>query len=282
MHPTHHLTVGLEEHFQATAFDSPIRRRHWEHLESRVERAVERLLDLLAARRARATFFVSGWAAARHPDLVRRLSREGHEVASQGYANELVTAQTPKRFREDVRRAKALLEDLTGLPLWGYRAPGLVISDEVLWALPILVEEGYRYDSSLLPLRWNGAGERAAAATHRLATQAGPLWVAPPTTVGLGPWGVAVADGVALRLLPYPWLQRLWQGLETQGRPVVMALRTWELDPGQPRMAGRMRDRFQQYVNLEKAEARLACLLADFRFEPLREAMVLDEAACVA
>ena len=139
MNPIHCLTFDIEEHFQVSAFDSPMRRRHWDQFESRVERNTDKLLELLTAHGVRATFFVLGWVAERHPGLVQAIAQHGHEVASHGYAHELITVQTPARFREDVRRAKGVLEDRLGAPVLGYRAPSFTITQEMSWAFPILV-----------------------------------------------------------------------------------------------------------------------------------------------
>ena len=149
----HCLTFDIEEHFQVSRFDSPIRRRHWGAFESRVTANTCEVLDLLARYDTKATFFVLGWVAERHPGLIKQIAECGHEIASHGYGHELVTAQTPDLFRADVRQAKQILEDLTGAPVHGYRAPGFTITRETLWALPILAEEGHTYDSSVVPIR---------------------------------------------------------------------------------------------------------------------------------
>ena len=149
MTPKHFLSFHVEEHFHVPAFDSPMRRRHWDRCESRVEKNTDKILDLLAERQVRATFFVLGWVAQRHGALIRRIASEGHEIASHGYAHELLSAQTTKQFQEDIRKSKRILEDLTGESVWGYRAPGYSLTEETKWALPLLVEEGYKYDSSL-------------------------------------------------------------------------------------------------------------------------------------
>jgi polysaccharide deacetylase family protein (PEP-CTERM system associated) len=274
MRPTHCLTFEIEEHFQVTAFDSPWRRRHWDSFESRVERNTGRLLDLLAEQDAKATFFVLGWVAERHRDLVRRIAREGHEVASRGYASELVTAQTAKSFREDVRKAKQILEDLVGESVPGYRAPHLTINEETSWALPIVAESGYEYDSSL-PLRQR-RGERDPGNGHmfrRLITESGSLWEVPPSIISLAGLPVVTADGPYFRMLPYPLLRWAGRRAEAAKQPLLLSLCAWEIDPGQPRMSGTMTTRFQHYANLDKVEGRLKLLLQDFRFAAIRDAL---------
>ena len=270
--PSHCLTFDVEEHFQVSAFDSPMRRRHWDQFESRVERNTEKLLDLLAASNVRATFFVLGWVAERHPGLVRAISRQGHEVASHGYAHELVTVQTPATFRRDVRKAKVFLEDLLGLPVLGYRAPSFTITQDTIWALRILVEEGYLYDSSIFPILHDRYGMPGAnPLCHRLSTEVGPLWEIPPSTVKFVGLQVPIAGGGYFRLFPYPMLRQLLKRVEAKGHPLVIYLHPWELDPDQPRMQGPLLSRFRQYINLHKTEDRLIHLLRDFRFAPVSE-----------
>ena len=273
--PVHCLTFDIEEHFQVSAFDSPMRRRHWDQFESRVERNTEKLLELLATEQIRATFFVLGWVAERHADLVRRIARQGHEVASHGYAHELVTTQTSAQFRDDVREAKAILEDLIGESVLGYRAPSFTITPDTLWAFNILVEEGYVYDSSVVPIS-RGLHDRygmpgADPWVHEVATEAGVIWEVPPSTVSLGGFRIPIAGGGYFRLFPYCLLRHLLGRVQTQGQPLVMYLHPWELDPDQPRMNGSRLSRFRQYVNLHKTEERLVSLLHEFAFGPIRE-----------
>jgi polysaccharide deacetylase family protein (PEP-CTERM system associated) len=273
MNLNHCLTFDIEEHFQVSAFDSPMRRRHWNHFESRVERNTEKLLELLAIRDVRATFFVLGWVAERHPGLVQTIANNGHEVASHGYAHELITSQTPTQFRQDVRRAKEILEDLIGAPVLGYRAPSFTIVQDTIWALPILVEEGYVYDCSIFPIRHDRYGMPGAnPKCHRLFTDAGPLLEIPPSTIQIAGIRVPIAGGGYFRLIPYPVLRKLLKHVETGGQPLVMYLHPWEIDPDQPRMQGPLLSCFRQYLNLHKTEARLIDLLHDFRFGTIRDA----------
>ncbi|MGQ0811788.1 MAG: XrtA system polysaccharide deacetylase [Nitrospiraceae bacterium] len=270
----HALTFDIEEHFHAGRFDSPMRRRQWDFCQSRVERNVIQILDLLERQDTRATFFVLGWIAERQPDLIRRLVCSGHEVACLGYAHELVTAQTPQLFRNDVRKAKYILEDLIGQPVRGYRAPSFTITADTEWALHILVEEGFIYDSSIFPIIHDLCGIPSAVPTcHQRWTSSGPLWELPPSTISLGGLRVPIGGGGYLRLLPYSWSRQLLKRAESAGDPLILYLKTWEIDPEQPRMNGPWSCRFRHYVNLHKTKGRLDSLLRDFRFAPIREAI---------
>ncbi len=262
----HCMTFDIEEHFHVSAFDSPMRRRHWNQFESRVQRTTERLLDILVKENVRATFFVLGWVAERHPELVRRIAQMGHEVASLGYSHELISAQTPEQFREDVRKAKTVLENILAQPVLGYRAPNFTITQETSWALRILVEEGYFYDSSV-------SKSGADGSCHCLSTDAGTLWEITPSTIQIAGVRMSIAGDGYFRLLPYGLLLRALKRVETDGHPLVMCLRSWELDPEQPRMHGPLLSRFRHYVNLHKTEGRLIHLLNEFSFGPIRQAI---------
>ena len=268
----HVLSFDVEEHFQVSAFDSPMRRRYWDQFESRVESNTSRILEVLGLTSTKATFFILGWVAERHPGMVRNLAEQGHEVACHGYAHQLISEQTPDEFREDVRRARGILEDIIGAPVTGYRAPSFSIASKTRWALSILAEEGYTYDSSIFPVFHDRYGMPGAYPwCHQLHTDSGPLWEMPPSTVKLGWMRVPVAGGGYFRLFPYPMLQRLLKRIERQGHPLVVYLHPWELDPEQPRMHGPMLSRFRHYLNLQETEKRLTSLLRDFAFAPLRD-----------
>ncbi|RMH05971.1 MAG: DUF3473 domain-containing protein [Nitrospirae bacterium] len=272
--PWHCLSFDIEEHFQVAAFDSPARRRQWEVLDSRVERNTERILDLLEEHGLKATMFILGWVGERHPRLLRRIVEAGHEIASHGYAHELITAQTGAQFREDIRRAKAVLEDATGVPVLGYRAPTFSITRETMWALPILVEEGYRYDSSIFPVVHDHYGIPGAnPSPHLLSTSSGALWEVPPSTCKVGWMRVPVAGGGYFRIFPYWLFRRLLKRVEADREVLVMYFHPWEFDADQPRMAGPLLSRFRHYCNLKKTQGRFLQLLRDFRFGPIREVL---------
>ena len=263
----HGLSFNIEEHFQVTAFDSGARRRNWENLESRVEYNTQVILDLLEERGIKATMFVLGWVADRKKELVKRIVEAGHELASNGYAHELISAQSPQTFREDVRRTKNILEDIGGKPVLGYRAPTLSFIQGTEWALPILVEEGYHYDSSIVPIVHDFSGiPDANPWIHQLNTSSGQLWEIPPSTCQIAVFKIFVAGGGYIRLLPYSLLLRLLRRVESQGHPLILYLAPWELDTEQPRMKGSLLSQFRHYVNLDKVQTRLTQLLTDFSF----------------
>lgn len=281
MQRSHCLTFDIEEHFQVSAFESPMRRRHWEQFESRVEVNTEKILGLLADNRVRATFFVLGWVAERHPSLVHRIAAGGHEVASHGYGHELITNQTPTAFREDIRKAKNILENLISKPVLGYRAPSFSITKDTMWATQILVEEGYGYDSSIFPILHDRYGVPSAnPEVHELLTSSGLLWEVPPSTVKCMGVRLPVAGGGYFRLYPYAVLRALLKRLEGNGFPLVMYLHPWEFDPSQPRMEGSLVSRMRHYLNLDKTECRLRALLQDFAFAPIREVFSPIEKMC--
>lgn len=263
------LTFELEEHFQVSQFDSPMRRRHWHQFQSRVEANTTRVAELLAEHETRATFFVLGWVANRYPSLVRQLAELGHEIACHGYSHELVIGQTPALFREDVRKAKHILEDVTAVPVRGYRAPSLSITHETPWALPILVEEGFTYDSSLRHKLTSGM--RLSGSKQwpiRIQTAAGPIWELPPTALRFGGLRVPLASGAWFRTLPYSWLRKYFLHTITPARGLVVSLHLWELDPLQPRMQGSVRAQLRQYLNLERTERQLRRVLRTLRSVP--------------
>ncbi len=273
--PHHILTFDLEEHFQASRFDSPMRRRSWSTSQSRVQVSVERILELLAHHSTKATFFSLGWLAEQHPSVIREVSAAGHEIACLGYGHELVGAQTPQRFREDIRRAKDILEDVTGHQVVGFRAPSLSITAHTPWALQIVAEEGFLYDSSVLPIRHDLAGIPGASPwIHRLALEGIRLWEIPPSTMNLGGFRKAIGSGGYLRAFSYPILKSLLSRIEALDEPIVVSMRTWEIDAEQPRMRGTALSEFRHYFNLDKTAVRLDQLLTDFQFGPVCEVVL--------
>jgi polysaccharide deacetylase family protein (PEP-CTERM system associated) len=271
--PLHCLSFDVEEHFQVSAFWSEARRQQWDKYESRVENNTRKLVELLAQHDTKATFFVLGWVADRYPGLVKMLVGQGHEIASHGYGHELVTTQSPEQFRHDVRRAKCILEDLTGSPILGYRAPSFSITAESQWALSILVEEGYRYDSSMYDRFQRSGNARASNGIIQIDTAAGRIWEISPSTLNVWGFQVPVAGGGYFRLFPYATSKTLLQRLEKQGAKLVMYLHPWEIDPEQPRMDGPWLSQFRHYLNLHKMEKRLTALLGDFQFGSIAEVL---------
>jgi polysaccharide deacetylase family protein (PEP-CTERM system associated) len=231
-----------------------------------------------------ATFFVLGWVADRFPALVTDLAKAGHEMASHGYSHHLVYNQTPAEFREDVRRAKAVIEDRSGRRVQGYRAPSYSITRRSLWALDVLVEEGYTYDASIFPIRHDRYGiPDAPRHPYMLARRAGALAEAPPSTVRLGGMNLPVAGGGYFRLLPYWWTRwGIGRVNRQEGRPAIFYLHPWEIDPDQPRLDAGVVSRFRHYRNLDKTESRLRRLLAEFRFGTLGALMASADRAMPA
>ena len=263
----HHFTIDVEEHFQVSAFEPHLARERWDGLESRVVANVGVLLDLLARHGARATFFILGWVAERRPDLVKAIGRAGHEVASHGWDHKRVTQQTPEEFRLSVRKTKAALEALTGMPVLGFRAPSFSIVAGREWALDILVEEGYRYDSSLFPVRRPGYGYAAGRREpHWLKRPAGRLAEVPPATLRVAGVNLPAAGGAYFRLFPYALVRAALRDCERRRVPGTFYIHPWETDVGQPRMDVPWLTRVRHYGGLGRTARRLERLLGEFRF----------------
>jgi polysaccharide deacetylase family protein (PEP-CTERM system associated) len=248
----------------------------WEHYESRVEQNTHRLLDLLDAHATKATFFVLGWVAERHPSLVRTLVARGHEVASHGYAHQRVYTQTPAQFRTETRRAKHLLEDTLGHPIQGYRAASYSITMHSFWALEVLRDEGFGYDSSIFPIRHDLYGiPRYPRFCHRLpGPSEAPLVEFPLSTLRFGGINMPIAGGGYLRLFPYAYTRWGIRYLNRrEGQPAVVYLHPWEVDPAQPRLPAGTLSRFRHYTNLHRMEERLVRLLQDFSFGTMAEVL---------
>jgi polysaccharide deacetylase family protein (PEP-CTERM system associated) len=267
MPDAHIFTVDVEEHFQVSSFERHVAPASWDSLPSRVERNVDVLLDLLARHGATATFFTLGWVAERHRDMVRRIAAAGHELASHGWWHRRVPTQTPDEFRRDVADTKALLEDLAGAPVIGYRAPSFSIVPGCEWAFDALVEAGYRYDSSLFPIRRPGYGWPGAPRTpHVIRRAAGTLHELPPATTRLAGARIPAAGGGWLRQLPLAVVQRALREHAAHELPAMFYIHPWEVDPEQPRIAAPWLTRVRHYRNLAQTLPRLETLLAEFRF----------------
>jgi len=241
-------------------------------LESRVGTSVSRLLELLHAHRARGTFFVLGWVAERNPDMVRSIARAGHEVASHGWDHVRVTEQTPAEFRASIRESKRLLEDLSGQPVLGFRAPSFSITPGHEWALDALIEEGYMYDSSLFPVRRPGYGyPNGCRDPHWLQRPTGRLAEVPPST--LRRWGLTIpaGGGAYFRVLPYGLIRNALRQYERRSVPATFYIHPWELDPDQPRLEVGWLASLRHYSGLERTADRLAQLLREFRFTTVAE-----------
>jgi polysaccharide deacetylase family protein (PEP-CTERM system associated) len=265
------MSIDVEDYFHVSVFDGIVPRHEWASMESRVVANTTRILDLFDQFKVRSTFFVLGWVAERHPDLVKQIARRGHEVASHGYSHRLVYDQTRSAFREDVVRAKQLLEDACGRGVVGYRAPSYSITPRSLWAIDELLEAGYEYDSSIFPIRHDRYGIPVSdRRPYTIQRKVGALVEVPASTTQIGSMNVPVAGGGYFRILPYWWTRWGIQRVNRQERrPAVFYLHPWEIDPNQPRLrAGRLGS-FRHYRNLDQTEARLRQLLTDFRFDAL-------------
>ena len=272
----HHFTIDLEEYFQVSAFETRVSRSQWSGFESRVGTQVAQLLDLLARHEARATFFVLGWLADRQRELVRAIARAGHEIASHGWDHARVTDQTPNQFRASVRRTKDTLESIVGEPVLGFRAPSFSIVPGREWALDVLIEEGYRYDSSLFPVRRPGGSygyPDGETDPHWLERSSGVLAEIPPTTLAWGGMRLPAAGGAYFRLLPYALVKTAFAQSGRRGVAGTFYIHPWEIDPEQPRLAVSWLTRVRHYGGLGRTARLLERLLRDFRFTAVRDTL---------
>lgn len=263
------MTVDVEDYFQVSAFEPYIRREQWNHLPCRVERNTHQILDLFAEQGVKATFFTLGWVAERYPELVRRLVAEGHELASHGYDHTRATQQTPAEFREDVTHTKALLEDLSGVAVQGYRAASYSIGAGNLWALAELEQAGYRYSSSIYPIRHDLYGMPEAPRFAFQPDNAPTLLEVPVTTVTVFGKTLPCGGGGWFRLWPYPLSRWALRRVNQQdGQSGIFYFHPWEIDPEQPRQSGvNFKTRLRHYLNLSRMEGRLRALLRDFHWD---------------
>jgi polysaccharide deacetylase family protein (PEP-CTERM system associated) len=264
------MTIDVEDYFHVSVFDGLVPRHAWGSMESRVCANTERLLDLFDEAGITATFFVLGWVAERFPRLVREIVARGHEIASHGSEHRLVYDMTPAAFRDDVRRSKDLLESASGSRVLGYRAPSYSITPRSLWALDVLIDEGFVYDASIFPIHHDRYGIPVSPRHPYVLNRAGCLIEAPGSTVRWGPFNLPVGGGGYFRILPYAWTRWGIRRLnEVERLPAIFYLHPWEIDPDQPRLrAGRL-SRFRHYRNLDKTEDRLRALVSEFRFDTM-------------
>ena len=265
------MTIDVEDYFQVSAFEGVAPRHRWDGFESRVCANTDRILALFEEYGTKATFFILGWVAERHPQLVKRIAAGGHEIASHGYAHRLVYDLTRDAFRDDVRRSKAVIEAAAGVPVLGYRAPSYSITPRSLWALDVLIEEGFTYDASVYPIHHDRYGiPLSPRAPYVLEREAGSLVEAPGSAVRVGPLNLPVGGGGYFRLLPYQWTRWGISRINTrENRPAIFYLHPWEVDAGQPRLRTGLLGRFRHYRNLHRTEGRLRRLLGDFEFGTL-------------
>lgn len=262
------MTVDVEDYFQVQAFAGVIDRASWDVIPCRVEANMDRILHQFDRAGVSATFFTLGWVADRYPALVRRIVSAGHELASHGYGHARADGQTPDEFREDVRRARGVLQDLGGVAVVGYRAPTFSIGPRNLWAFDVLAEEGHAYSSSVYPVRHDLYGAPDAPRfPHR--PMGGSLVEIPMTAVRLGGRNLPCAGGGYFRLMPYPLFRTLLRRFNrVDAAPGVFYFHPWEIDPGQPRVPAAPRlSRFRHRVNLSAMQGRLDRLLRDFAWD---------------
>jgi polysaccharide deacetylase family protein (PEP-CTERM system associated) len=275
MHPanlstTHLFTVDVEEYFQVKALEAVVTRDEWLTLPTRVGRSVDALLTTLDSHGARGTFFTLGWLARHRPQVVRSIVGAGHEIASHGFLHERVTAQTPEKFREDVRSSKRALEDVCGTEVVGYRAPSFSIIPGYEWAFDILLEEGYRYDSSLFPIRRRGYGYPSAQRVpHLIHRPAGALAEYPLATTRFLNFSVPAAGGGYLRQFPLGVIQRAFREATRRGECATFYIHPWEIDLDQPRLPVSQLNRIRHYRGIGSALDRIERLLEEFRFDTI-------------
>jgi len=268
--PAFALSVDVEDYFQVQAFARYVSRDDWERWPSRVEPNTRRLLDLFESTGSTATFFTLGWVARRHPRLIRDIVERGHEVASYGMYHQMLTEQTPETFRADARDSRALLEDLTGTRVIGFRAPSYSINQSTLWAVDVLAETGYEYDSSVYPIRRKRYGyAEGPTRPTKLRTARHELAEFPLPTIAISGVRIPVLAGAYLRLWP-AWVTLSAERAHRKGgRPLVVNIHPWEIDPGQPTVGpGRLRT-WTHYAHLKRTESILRRVLARARYRDL-------------
>jgi succinoglycan biosynthesis protein ExoA len=266
------LTVDVEDYFQVSGFERVVDREQWDRFAPRVVANTERILALLDNAGVRATFFVLGWVAVRHPGLVRAIQNAGHEIGCHSYWHRLIYQQTPAEFREDLCLARDAIQDVTGTPVTAYRAPSFSITRQSLWALDILIEEGFQIDSSIYPTHHDRYGIAGAPAEpHWINRPAGQLWEFPMPIYRCLGYPLPVGGGGYFRLYPYALTRHGLRTVNAAGRPFVFYLHPWEVDPEQPRLPASRLRKFRHYVNLHRTETRLAQLLRDFRLGTLTD-----------
>jgi polysaccharide deacetylase family protein (PEP-CTERM system associated) len=273
------ITVDVEDYFHVRAFSGVIPGSQWDDYPLRVEKNTYRLLELFASRRIRATFFILGWVAKRCPTLIRQIISGGHRIGCHGFNHQVIYEGTEREFRNDLRRAKGVIEDTGGCGVRSFRAPSYSITAKSLWALDILAEEGFEYDSSIFPIVHDNYGiHNAPRFPYVQKLQSGAqIREFPPSTVRVLGTNVPVAGGGYLRLYPYKLTSWAIHHLnETEGQPAMVYLHPWELDPDQPRISAPWLCRFRHYQNLNTTESKCLRLLDSYSWGPMEEAFPLN------
>lgn len=275
----HIMSVDVEDYFQVEAFSGRVARADWDGMPSRVDRNSRALLDLFDEHKIHATFFIVGWVADKFPDLVREIVARGHEPACHSYWHRTVYSLTPEEFREDTRLARDRIEHAGGQRVLGYRAPTWSITGKCLWALDILAELGFKYDSSIYPIQhdlYGIPGARRFPYVHQLK-QGAKLPEFPPATVRLARVALPAAGGGYLRIFPLRYTHFAIRRLERESEsPVIVYLHPWEIDPEQPRIAAGLKSRLRHYTGLSRMKEKLTALLDRYQFEPFRNVLQPD------
>ena len=273
------LSVDVEDYFHAEVFSRVVQRSDWDRYPSRVESNTERLLELFAACHVQATFFVVGWVAERFPNLLQRIAAAGHEIACHSYWHRLIYDLEPDDFREDTHRAKSVIEQIAGQQIYGYRAPTYSIVDASLWALEILAELGFTYDSSIYPIHHDRYGiPGAPRAPFRIQTASGELTEYPLTTFRIAWYSLPVGGGGYLRLLPRWYTSMGIMRARNEGLPIITYIHPWEIDPEQPRLPIKLPSSLRHYTNLSRTYGRLEDILRKETFTSFRESHLEDTA----
>ncbi|WP_394754654.1 XrtA system polysaccharide deacetylase [Crenothrix sp.] len=266
------MTVDVEDYFQVAALEAYIEKSQWDSLPHRVENNTHRILDLFASKNIKATFFTLGWVAERYPELIKRIVAENHELACHGYAHKRVTEQTPDQFREDIVRAKKILEDIGGVQVIGYRAPTYSIGAKNLWALDVLLGEGFKYSSSIYPVKHDlyGMPEASRFMFEPIAGQ--DFKEIPITTLTLGGKNWPCGGGGFFRFYPYALSKWAFQRVNNnEQQSGIFYFHPWEIDPEQPKQQGlSAKSKFRHYLNLNKMEGRITQLLTDFKWDTMQ------------
>lgn len=271
------ISVDVEDYFHVNAFTKDISPQQWDSFDTRVCRNTEKLLQLFEEAGCKATFFVLGWVAERFPELVRKIDREGHEVASHGYSHQLIYKQSQDVFKEETIKSKALLEDAIGKAVRGYRAASYSITNASLWAFDTLVEAGFEYDSSVFPVHHDVYGiADFPKKPHMYTLPSGSKIVEfPVSTCDFFGYSLPVSGGGYFRLYPYWFTRFCLNKINREERPFVFYLHPWEVDPEQPRIPTKsLLSKFRHYNNLHRCESRLRTLVRDFKFTTVEEVLV--------
>lgn len=267
------FTVDVEEYFQVETFSDCIKKKDWERYPSRIEGQITRILEILDAYTVRATFFVLGWVAERHPDLVREIKAKGHEIASHGHDHSMITKISPEEFRKDIRTSKEILEKVTNSPVRGYRAPTFSITEKTAWAYRILLEEGYQYSSSVYPIwhdryGWPKFGVRA----RKMASNGKEnLWEIPLSVVSIGSVNIPAGGGGYLRIYPVSLTKAFFRQIMKMGQIGMVYIHPWELDTGQPAVKVPFLRHLRHYYGIGGMEGKIKELLGSFEFGRVRD-----------